>query len=77
MKKVAKGLIVIHRSIDSAEIDAREGAAMKDEKAATEKARPYSFARFTTRKLLLRFYAVDVRGISGKRGVPQRYIEYF
>ena len=34
VKKVAKGRIVVHRSIDSTEIDAREGAATKDEKAA-------------------------------------------
>lgn len=34
MKKVTKGRIVIHRSIDSTEIDARERAATKDEKAA-------------------------------------------
>ena len=34
VKKVAKGRIVIHRSIDSTEIDARESAATKDEKTA-------------------------------------------
>ena len=34
VKKVAKGRLVIHRSIDSTEIDARERAATGDEKAA-------------------------------------------
>lgn len=34
VKRVAKGRIVIHRSIDSTEIDARERAATGDEKAA-------------------------------------------
>ena len=34
VKKVTKGRIVIHRSIDSTEIDARERAATKDEKSA-------------------------------------------
>lgn len=34
VKKVTKGQIVIHRSIDSTEIDARERAATRDEKAA-------------------------------------------
>ena len=35
VKKVARGRIVIHRSIDSTEIDVRESAATRDEKAAS------------------------------------------
>ena len=36
VKKVARGRIVIHRSIDSTEIDARESAATRDEKAGAK-----------------------------------------
>ncbi len=49
VKKVARGRIVIHRSIDSTEIDARESAATRDEKAAAAGIAPAEKIRFRNR----------------------------